>query len=69
MAQPEQLQRRLRLFDATMLVVGSMIGSAVFLALPIMAREVPSPQVLLGLWVFGGLFTILGAIAARSWRR
>ena len=61
MAQPEQLQRRLRLFDATMLVVGSMIGSAIFLALPIMAREVPSPQVLLGLWVFGGLFTILGA--------
>ena len=44
-----------------MLVVGSMIGSAIFLALPIMAREVPSPKVLIGLWIFGGLFTILGA--------
>ncbi len=61
MARPEQLQPRLRLFDATMLVVGSMIGSAIFLALPIMAREVPSPGVLIGLWIFGGLFTVLGA--------
>jgi APA family basic amino acid/polyamine antiporter len=49
------------LFDATTLVVGSMIGSAIFLALPIMARKVPSPGVLIGLWVFGGLFTVLGA--------
>jgi basic amino acid/polyamine antiporter, APA family len=61
MPQSAQLRQRLRLFDATALVVGSMIGSAIFLALPIMAREVPSPGVLLGLWVFGGLFTILGA--------
>jgi basic amino acid/polyamine antiporter, APA family len=61
MNQPERLQKRLRLFDATMLVVGSMIGSAIFLALPIMARQAPSPKVLIGLWVFGGLFTVLGA--------
>jgi APA family basic amino acid/polyamine antiporter len=61
MDQREQPQQRLRLFDATTLVVGSMIGSAIFLALPIMAREVPSPAVLIGLWIFGGLFTILGA--------
>ncbi len=61
MHQPGQPQQRLRLFDATTLVVGSMIGSAIFLALPIMAREVPSPGILIGLWIFGGLFTILGA--------
>jgi APA family basic amino acid/polyamine antiporter len=61
MNAPVQLQQRLRLFDATALVVGSMIGSAVFLALPIMAQQVPSPGILLGLWMFGGLFTILGA--------
>jgi APA family basic amino acid/polyamine antiporter len=61
MNPPAQLQQRLRLFDATALVVGSMIGSAVFLALPIMAEQVPSPGILLGLWMFGGLFTIMGA--------
>jgi basic amino acid/polyamine antiporter, APA family len=61
MPQPDDPPRQLRLFDATMLVVGSMIGSAIFLALPIMAREAPSPGVLIGLWIVGGLFTILGA--------
>jgi APA family basic amino acid/polyamine antiporter len=61
MHRPTPPQQRLRLFDATTLVVGSMIGSAIFLALPIMAREAPSPAVLIGLWAFGGLFTILGA--------
>ena len=61
MNAPVQLQQRLRLFDATALVVGSMIGSAVFLALPIMAEQVSSPGILFGLWMFGGLFTILGA--------
>jgi basic amino acid/polyamine antiporter, APA family len=61
MSQPQQLQQRMRLFDATTLVVGSMIGSGVFLALPIMAQKVPSPGMLLGLWIFGGLFTMLGA--------
>ena len=59
--RPELPERRLRLFDATTLVVGSMIGSAIFLALPIMAHEAPSPAVLIGLWVVGGLFTVLGA--------
>lgn len=38
-----------------------MIGSGIFLALPIMAREAPSPGVLLALWIFGGIFTLLGA--------
>jgi APA family basic amino acid/polyamine antiporter len=61
MPPPEQPQQRLRWFDAMSLVVGSMIGSAIFLALPIMARQVPSPAVLIGLWIFGGLFTVLGA--------
>ncbi len=61
MQQPEQPRHRLRLFDATTLVVGSMIGSAIFLALPLMAREAPSPSILIALWVCGGLFAVLGA--------
>jgi basic amino acid/polyamine antiporter, APA family len=61
MHQPERPGQRLRLFDATTLVVGSMIGSAIFLALPLMAQKVPSPAVLIGLWIVGGLFAVLGA--------
>ena len=35
-----------------------MIGSAIFLGLSIMAHYVQTPGILLGLWVFGGLFTV-----------
>jgi len=58
-----QLHRRLRLFDATTIVVGSMIGSGIFVAPSIMAQEVHTPGILVGLWVFGGVFTILGALS------
>ena len=60
---PQQLERHLRLFDATALVVGSMIGSGVFFCLSIMAQWVETPGLLIGLWIFGGLFTMLGAVA------
>jgi len=63
MSQTRQLQQRLRLFDATTLVVGSMIGAGIFFNLSIMANSVQTPGLLLGLWVFGGLFTMLGAIS------
>lgn len=63
MPQPQQLRRQLGLFDAGTLVVGSMIGSAIFLALSIMAQYVETPGILIGLWVIGGVFTILGAIS------
>ena len=63
MSDSPQLHRHLRLFDATTIVVGSMIGSGIFIGLSIMAQWVATPGLLLGLWVFGGLFTMLGAIA------
>jgi basic amino acid/polyamine antiporter, APA family len=63
MSQAHQLQRHLRLFDATTIVVGSMIGSGIFIGLSIMAQWVETPGLLVGLWLFGGLFTMLGAIS------
>jgi basic amino acid/polyamine antiporter, APA family len=63
MTDARQFQRHLRLFDATMLVVGSMIGSVIFFGLSIMAQWIETPGLLIGLWVFGGLFTMLGAMA------
>ena len=63
MSHTHQLQRHLRLFDATMIVVGSMIGSGIFFSLSIMAQWVQTPGLLIGLWLFGGLFTMLGALS------
>src|SRR4051794_25873665 len=57
------LPPRLGWFDATTLIVGSMIGSGIFIAPSIMAQKVPHPGLLIGLWVFGGFFTIAGALS------
>ncbi len=62
MSELPQLPRRLRLFDATTLVVGSMIGSAIFFALSYMAQQIETPGILIGLWLLGGAFTVLGAM-------
>jgi len=61
--QPREMQQRLGLFDVTTIVIGSMIGSAIFVAPSIMAEFVRAPGLILGLWIFGGLFTILGALS------
>ena len=60
---PPHLHQRLGLFDTTTIVVGSMIGSGIFFAPSIMAQWVQTPGLLLGLWVFAGVFTFLGALA------
>jgi APA family basic amino acid/polyamine antiporter len=59
----QKLRRHLGLFDSTTIVAGSMIGSGIFFCLSIMADYVQTPGILIGLWIFGGLFTILGAIS------
>lgn len=56
-------QRRLTLFDATMLIVGSMIGSGIFLVSADIARDVGGSGWLLLVWGIAGLMTILGALA------
>jgi APA family basic amino acid/polyamine antiporter len=57
------LVRGLGLLDATTLIVGSVIGSGIFVAPSIMAGYVQTPGLLLGLWVVGGVLTLFGALA------
>jgi APA family basic amino acid/polyamine antiporter len=59
----ETLERRLGVFSATTLIIGSMIGSGIFIAPSLMAGLVPSPTIYLGLWFVGGALTLLGALA------
>lgn len=55
--------RRLSLFDSTMIVVGSMIGSGIFLVSADMSRVVGSPGWLLVAWLLTGFLTIVGALS------
>jgi basic amino acid/polyamine antiporter, APA family len=57
------MARRLGLFDSTMLVSGSMIGSGIFIVAAEMAREVGSPGWLLMSWLITGLLTVAAALS------
>jgi APA family basic amino acid/polyamine antiporter len=59
---PAKLERGLGLVDATMIVVGSMIGSGIFITSAESARLVGSPGWLLMAWALAGLLTITGAL-------
>src|SRR5256885_4501133 len=54
--------RAISRLDATALVVGSMIGSGIFIVSAEIMREVHSPAVLLVVWVVSGIVTLLGAL-------
>src|SRR3954469_26005209 len=57
-----KLVRGLGLLDATMIVVGLMIGSGIFITSAESARLVGSPGWLLAAWALGGVLTITGAL-------
>jgi len=58
-----EFTRGLGLYDSTMVVVGSMIGSGIFIVSADMARTIGSPGWLLVGWVIAGLLTIVGALS------
>lgn len=55
------LARRLTLFDATMLVMGGIIGAGIFMNPAVVAQEVTSPPAALAAWAVGGAFALAGA--------
>ena len=59
----DELTRSLGLFDSTMIVAGSMIGTGVFIVSAEMAREIGSPGWLLIAWVIAGVLTIAAALS------
>lgn len=61
--QPEhQLVRAIGLGGATLLVVGSVIGSGIFLTTGIMVQELPSTTLVLTAWIAGGLLATAGGL-------
>jgi APA family basic amino acid/polyamine antiporter len=56
------LVRQLGFFDSTMLFVGIVIGSGIFITTGIMAESLPSVPLLLIAWGVGGLLTYAGAL-------
>jgi APA family basic amino acid/polyamine antiporter len=61
--QDKELVKGLGLTSATMLVMGSMIGSGIFIVSAEISREVDSPALLIGAWAIAGFMTIVGALS------
>ncbi len=58
-----ELRRDLTLFDTVNLVIGTVIGSGIFLVPAEIARAVHEPGWMLAVWVIGGVLTLLGALS------
>ena len=59
----EHFKRELGLLDGTMLVVGSMIGSGIFIVTSDIARQIGSAGWLTLIWVVSGLITMIAAVS------
>jgi APA family basic amino acid/polyamine antiporter len=53
----------LGLFSATMLVAGGVIGSGIFRKPGVMAAQVGSPELLMAVWLLGGIISLMGTLS------
>ncbi|HEX9119717.1 MAG TPA: amino acid permease, partial [Terriglobales bacterium] len=60
-AKPATLARRLGLFDASMIVMGGIVGAGIFINPYVVAQQVHTPVLILGAWVVGGMIALAGA--------
>src|SRR5436189_973725 len=58
-----RLPRTLGLWSSVALVIGITVGSGIFRSPAGIAQKVPSPALMLTLWVGGGLITLCGALS------
>jgi len=57
------LKRELEIWSAAAIVVGTVIGSGIFLVPTSMVRNVGSPLKVFGVWIAGGLLSLFGALS------
>jgi basic amino acid/polyamine antiporter, APA family len=56
------LKKALSRFDLTMIAIGSMIGSGIFLTPSLIAKSLPSPFLIILVWILGGVIALCGAL-------
>jgi basic amino acid/polyamine antiporter, APA family len=63
METAREFKRELKLLDSTMIVIGSMIGSGIFIVSADIARTVGGPGWMLMSWLVAGVVTVIGALS------
>ena len=59
----DQLPRKLGVLDATLIVIGIVIGSGIFLIPNLIARNLPSAPAIIAVWTVAGVLSYFGALA------
>ena len=62
-SNPQELKKELSLTDASMIVIGSMIGSGIFIVSADVTRNLGSPGYLLLTWIITGVITLISALS------
>ncbi len=60
--QPNELKRELGPWAAASIVVGTVIGSGIFLVPRAMVQRVGTPAMVFAIWIFGGMLSLAGAL-------
>jgi APA family basic amino acid/polyamine antiporter len=68
MEKNQQLKKEIGLLDASMIVIGSMIGSGIFIVSADVTRNLGSPGYLLLTWIITGIITLICPIVWRTRR-
>ncbi len=55
-------RRELTLFDSTCIIVGIIIAAGIYRSSPVIAQLVPNTTWLIGLWLLGGVLSLVGAL-------
>jgi APA family basic amino acid/polyamine antiporter len=63
MSEATTMKREIGLLDATLLVVGSMIGSGIFIVSADITRHTNSAGWLIAVWIIGGIMTLIAALS------
>ena len=61
-AEQRSLQRALGALDGASLTIGAVVGTGIFLTAGDVARSLPHPALVLGVWLAGGLLVLAGAL-------
>src|SRR5947209_5366498 len=63
MSSGSELPRKLGLLDSSAIVVGTIIGSGIFMVPNLVARSLPSAPWIIAVWIFTGVLSFFGALA------
>src|SRR5438876_2558232 len=58
-----ELKRELGVWSAAAIVIGTVIGSGIFLVPNAMVKNVGSPGMVFAVWIFGGILSLFGALS------